>query len=609
MAKASSRKPAAKAPSWSPEPGNGWTLADGLGLTLLVVLTFAWPGSGDGSALTAMILLAGALACLPFGIARWRSTSASARSGLVPLIAGAVLLGWGLLSAFGSGSSWQVSLYGWFGRSDGLLTLLAVLSLLASASSLARSEVDRVVTWLLAAGAIAVVEALAQLAGLPYPPRPAYEGVSAALGNPNFFAATSAILAILALGRALSSSRPAWQRWAALALALGLAASSVLTQSVQGPVALAIGLVAGGIAWSLQHRGKGRGVALGLSALAVISGLVGLTLVALQTGPFAAVRQAQTIGYREAYWEAAWRMMSGLPLLGSGPDGFARYVAEFRTENYLEAPGSQIRVSAAHDIPLQYGATFGVIGMLAWLVLMISVGVLLVRALLRGIDQVWLAVSLAGAWVAYLAQSMISIDAPGLKALGWLVTGLVLAMALNRGKPSGPVPGWRPWLSGALGLLAVIVWWPAIATTMSASTETTLEGATAAVTNPLVPCPLRQQILASLTQAIPVAELMPLADSALDLDPRCAAMAALVSEISLQGGDAEGAERAARVAVETDPLAPGSWWALSRALEVLGDQAGADEALSEAKRLAAIDPSDTLDEVLSADPSAKPTSP
>ena len=609
MAKASNRRPPAKTPSWSPEAGRGWTLADGLGLTLLVVLTFAWAGSGDGSAVTSMILLVGALACLPFGIERWRSSSASGRSGFVPLIAGVVLLGWGLISAFGSGSPWQVSLYGWFGRSDGLLTLLAVLALLISASSVARSEVDRVVTWLLAAGAIAVVEALAQLAGLPYPPRPAYEGVAAALGNPNFFAATTAMLAILAIGRALSSARPAWQRWAALALALGLAASSVLTQSVQGPVALGLGLVAAGIAWSLQHRGKGRGVALGLSAIAVLGGLIGLVLIALQSGPFAAVRGAQTIGYREAYWEAAWRMMSGLPVFGSGPDSFSRYVAAFRTENYLQAPGSQIRVSAAHNIALQYGATFGVIGMLAWLVLMISVGVLLVRALLRGIDQVWLAVSLAGAWVAYLAQSMISIDAPGLKALGWLVTGLVLAMALNRGEPTGGAPAWRPWLAGALGLLAVVIWWPAISTTVSATSETTIEGATSAVTNPLVPCPLRQQLLSNLTQAVPVAELKPLADSALDLDPRCAAMAALVSEISLQGGDAQGAERAARVAIDTDPLAPGSWWALSRALEALGDQAGADAALAEAKRLAAIDPSDTLDQVLSADPSAESASP
>lgn len=594
--------------SWSPEPKSRWSLADGLGLTLLVALVFAWPAAGDGTAVTAMILTVGGLACLPFGWARWRAGSPR-RFDLVPLGAGLVLLTWGVISAVGSGAPWQVSVFGWFGRSDGLLTLVAVLALLVSASSLSRSEVDRVVTWLLATGALLVVQAMAQLAGLGYPPRSQYDGLSAALGNPNFFAAASAILAVLAVGRSLSSQRPPWQRWASLALAVGLATSSVLSQSVQGPVALLIGLIVGAIAWSLQHRGKGRGVALGLSALVVVGGIVGFTLVVLQVGPLAAVRQAQTIGYREAYWDAAWRMMTGLPVFGSGPDGFSRHVAAFRTESYLQAPGSQIRVSAAHDIPLQYGATFGVVGMLAWLVLMISVGVLLVRGLLRGIDQVWLAVSLAGAWVAYLAQAMISIDAPALKALGWLITGLVIATAVGRERPAGPSPAWRPWLAGALGFVAVIAWLPSISATATASQERTLEAALVHVTNPLVPCPLRQQILVSLTQAVPLTELAPVANAALDADPRCAAMAGLVGEIVLQAGDLEGARRAADIAIDTDPLAPASWFVLSLVLEAQGDQVGSGEALAEAKRLAAIDPSDTLDEALATDPPAQPTSP
>lgn len=594
--------------SWSPEPKSRWSLADGLGLTLLVALAFAWPAAGDGTAVTAMILTVGGLACLPFGWARWRAGSPR-RIAFVPLGAGLVLLTWGVISAIGSGAPWQVSVFGWFGRSDGLLTLVAVLALLVSASSLSRSEVDRVVTWLLATGALLVVQAMAQLAGLGYPPRSQYDGLSAALGNPNFFAAASAILAVLAVGRSLSSQRPPWQRWASLALAVGLATSSVLSQSVQGPVALLIGLVVGAIAWSLQHRGKGRGVALGLSALVVVGGIVGFTLVVLQVGPFAAVRQAQTIGYREAYWEAAWRMMTGLPVFGSGPDGFSRHVAAFRTESYLQAPGSQIRVSAAHDIPLQYGATFGVVGMLAWLVLMISVGVLLVRGLLRGIDQVWLAVSLAGAWVAYLAQAMISIDAPALKALGWLITGLVIATAVGRERQAGTSPAWRPWLAGALGFVAVIAWLPSISATATASQERSLEAALVHVTNPLVPCPLRQQILVSLTQAAPLTELAPVASAALDADPRCAAMAGLVGEIVLQAGDLEGAREAADIAIDTDPLAPASWFVLSLVLEAQGDQVGSGEALAEAKRLAAIDPSDTLDEALATDPSAQPTSP
>ena len=608
---ASRRSRPSKQVAWQPpRPRFSWGLADGLGLTALVGLVFAWPGQADASAVSALILTVGALACIPFGLSRWLAAPRRASLSWIPLGAAAFLPLWALVSTIGSGAPWQVSVYGWLGRSDGLLFLVAVAALLVSAAALRGDEIQRMVSWLLVAGAVLVVEAFGQLAGATYPPVSAYGAISAALGNPNFLAATAAALAVLAVGRSLRSSGSPWTRAAVFALAVGLAVVATLTQSVQGPVALAIGLLAGAVAWSLQYRGKGRPIALTLSGLVVLSGLVGLVLTVGRVGPFAAIRGAETIGYREAYWEAAWRTMSGLPVFGTGPDGFARYVAEFRTETYLAAPGSQIRVSAAHDIPLQFGATLGVLGMAGWLVLMLSTAVLLVRGLLRGTQQIWLTASVAGAWIAYLAQAVISIDAPGLKALGWLLTGLVIAIASSPvadSVPGRPRPGVIA-ISGALGLLALIAWLPSVTATSAAITEEDAAGAIGNVTNPMVPCPLRQQTLSSLTEVVPLTDLVEVARAALDVDPRCAAMAQLTSEIALRAGDLEGARNAADIAVETDPLAPGSWFGLSLVLEAQGDQVGADQALAEAKRLAAIDPSDNLDQALATDPAAQPTS-
>lgn len=617
MAKSSGRSPAKQAARRlghraevrTNDTGFRWGLADGLGFTVLIVLTFAWWGGGDPSAVSAMMLTAGALACLPFGIARWRAAPRPDAISLVPVLAAVVLLAWGFISAIGSGAPWQVSVYGWFDRSDGLLTLLAVVALLISAASLKRHEIDRVITWLLAAGAIVVLEGMAQLAGLPYPPRLDYEGLAGPFFNPNFFAATTAMLALLTLGRVLAQHRPAWQRWSALALLLGLLASTVLSTSDQGPVSFVIGLVAGGIAWSLQHRGRGRGIALTLSLVAVVSGVVGFILVVLQAGPFAGARQATTVGLRESYWEAAWRMMTGLPVFGSGPDGLERYVTAFRTETYLQSPGSKIAVSAAHDIPLQYGATFGVIGLLAWLVVMIGTGVVLLRALLRGIDHIWVGVSLTGAWVAYLAQAVISIDAPGLKALGWLLTGLVVAFAINREGGPPRALAWPPWVAGGLGVLAVVIWWSSLASTFAATSAASVEEAKAAVVNATVPCPVRQRILGELVQTIPLQQLAVISQEALDVDPRCVPMAPLVSEIALRAGDLEAAQRAADIAVETDPLDPVSWYVRSLVLRESGDEVGANQAFAEARRLAAIDPTDALDEELAQDPSADTSSP
>ena len=128
------------------------------------------------------------------------------------------------------------------------------------------------------------------------------------------------------------------------------------------------------------------------------------------------------------YWASAINIMNALPIFGTGPDSFARYVAEYRPESYVELLGPVLRVSAAHNIALQFGATLGILGLLLWLVIMGSLVVLLLlRAARAQIAPVMLVVGVGGAWTAYIVQGMVSIDMLPLLALGWLVTGLLVA--------------------------------------------------------------------------------------------------------------------------------------------------------------------------------------
>ena len=512
-----SRKPVSDTPNRSFH----WGLADGLGLTLAVALTFSWPTDIDRGSVNAAILTVGALACLPFGLARWR---AQPPRGLTwgPLVAAGVLLSWGVVSMLGSGTSWGTAVFGWFGRSDGLLTLAAVVALLVSAATLTSREADRLVTWLLAAGAIVVLETLAQVAGSPYPSNEIYGGASAALGNPNFLAATAAILGVLALGRALETQRRPWERAAALLLLLGLVGAAFLSDSLQGPVALVLGIVSGGMAWTLQHRGRGRAIGLGVSAMAIAAGLGVFVLMLMNSGPLRVVRDPVVLGPREGFWQTGWAMMLDRPLFGAGPDSLSRLLGEFRSDRYFQELGLGSRISAVHDVPLQYGATFGAVGLVAWLAVMLLTLTLLIRGLLRGVQNTWLAVSVAGAWVAYLAQSLISIDGPALKGLGWLMTGLVIAVAAPRSRPVSRAR-WAPWLAALLGLAAAGTWLLAISSTTAAMNRSTVQEAAGDVANPLVPCPARQASLFKIAESAPLDYVVPLLGPALDVDPLCPA--------------------------------------------------------------------------------------
>ena len=564
-----------------------WSLADGLGLTLLVALGIAWPGAGDSTLFTAGVVATGALACLPFTIARWSSGSGPSGITWLPVAAAALLVVWAGLSTVFSGGPPLVSLFGWFGRSDGLILLVGVAALLVSSLALTRSEVDRLVSWLLASAALILFWATLQAFGSSYPPASEYQGSNSSLLNPNFLAAATAILAVLALGRALSVTRPVWERALTGVLALGLVALAFLSQSLQGPVTLAIGAGAAVAAWAVMRASDRRGWAIAGSAVVVAGSLALLVGIVLRWGPLALVREIDTVRLRELYWEAAWRMLQGLPAFGSGPDGYVRYIAEYRTEDFIALRGASTRVSAAHDVPLQYGATLGWIGLIAWLALAASVTIILAWRLLNVTDHLWLYASLVGAWVAYLAQSMISIDFPSLKALGWVLAGMGLAFCLAH---PAERPDRRPWTfvaSGVVALASVV----AFATMVDATSLGPDDDAIAVASSAATPCKGRVAVLKQLYDAGRIPEADPVARAMWADDSRCPALGPLVALVLANAGDLEGARSVAEESVSTDPLTAEAWFTLAVIAEEQGDLVRVQSAVAEAERLDALDAS------------------
>ena len=261
-------------------------LADALGIVASLV-AMAWlPGAADPlTNIKLLLLVGGGLALAPAAFMRWKALGRPSWAIIVPAGAALLILVWGIVSAFGSGAPIWNSLLGWWGRGDGWLAWLGAVVLLLGATTLNTREVARTVAWLLGGASIVALIGLLQVAGVNIP-EGAGGQVSGTMGNTNFAAGYFAIIAVLALGRALTQA-VLWQRiWGGVLFVI-LAFLAWETQSSQGPAALAAGVVALGVAYSLLYRGRFRIAGLAASGVVIVLGGVLLVMSFFAFGPLA----------------------------------------------------------------------------------------------------------------------------------------------------------------------------------------------------------------------------------------------------------------------------------------------------------------------------------
>ena len=600
-------------------------LADALGI-IAALVALAWlPGAADPlTNIKLLVLTAGGLAVAPAAIVRWKAMWRPRSTVLIPCTAAVVLLMWGLVSSLGAGAPIWNSLLGWWGRGDGWLAWLGAAFLLLGAAALSGREVARTVTWLLGGASLVALVGLLQVAGVDVPAG-AGSQVSGTMGNTNFAAGYFAIMGVLALGRALTRA-VVWQRLWGAALFVVLAFLAWRTDSVQGPVALAAGVAALGVAYGLLYRGDQRKLFLSGSVAVVVLGIFAVIGSIAQVGPLGSIWQQQTFQIRQQYWQSAINIMNGLPVFGTGPDGFSRYVAEYRPESYVELLGPTLRVSAAHNVALQFGAVLGWLGLILWIILFVGTGVLLlVRIVRKPVASIGLTASVAGAFTAYFIQGMVSIDMLPLLATGWLVAGLALACAREPAPEAAPEPSeapktrkakaasvsrtpqrydgpstpvWVPVTGGVLALGAVILVGSQIGLTNQVQSISSQEQALDFIANPMTPCVLRVQVTQQVIQQLPAEVSVPAALQATDLDRRCPPMINFASDVLVQQQRFDEAASYTAEGVEFDPLLDLAWVLRARYFLGIGDVVAAEAAAEEAKRVQALYPEGSADPAL-----------
>ena len=347
----------------------------------------------------------------------------------VPLILISGFMIWQLVVFMISGGERLQQLVGTNGRNTGLITYLAfsILFVVAMAASNA-VFLHRFLFASLFVGIASLVYGLIQAAGAePFDWVNPYSPVFGFLGNPNFQSSLLGILGSVVFTQLLSSSVKLQLKGAYLVYLLVTLFVIKETDSQQGYLVLLIGsAVSLGI--FINQRIKALGYSyLGLALIGFFAVLLGI----LNKGPLASLLYKDSVTYRGDYWRAGWKMTLDNPIFGVGLDSYGDWYRRSRTIEATLRRGPDITSNAAHNVFLDISAYGGFPLLLIYMALMVLVVVSSIKVIKRSQGFNAGFVGLLAAWVAFQAQSIISINQIGLALWGWILSGLIIGYEIN----------------------------------------------------------------------------------------------------------------------------------------------------------------------------------
>jgi len=351
-----------------------------------------------------------------------------------------VLLGLFLIFGFIAAMTTDISYTAFFGenqRRNGFLTYLAlVIFMLASAMFVRLDAIRRLNYVAFSTGLILAIYGLMQISGLDFIQwNNPYNAVISTVGNPNFAAAIMAMMASIVFGPVLNDSFNLYYRFASLLLTLVLLVTIYLSDARQGLIAFAIGVGVYLVIWLYKIKSKLRHLMLGSSLLIGLFAILGM----LQIGPLTNYLYKSSVTVRGYYWRAGIEMFKDKPFFGVGFDRYGAYFKEFREVGYPLSYGFQITSSNAHNVPIQFFSTSGIFVGAIYLIILGFIAWSGINGIRRfeGNDKLVVA-SVFSAWLAYQAQTIISIDNIGISIWGWVLGGAVVGVSRKNNLGSNP---------------------------------------------------------------------------------------------------------------------------------------------------------------------------
>ena len=320
-------------------------------------------------------------------------------------------------------------LYGTPSRNTGFLAYLSLTFLLfGSAVAASKQLLNKFVFALVGLGGILGAYGLAQSRGFDFwNYANGYESnVFGTFGNPNFQSAFMGITAAVAMTWVLLGTIEIKYRLGLLVIA-GLAIANVYLSSEQGYLNFIAG-ISGALLVYLYSKQK----YIFANFFMVFAGFGTLFLILgiLNSGPLASVIYKSSLQARGFYWRAGINMSLDHPFFGVGPDGFGDWYRRSRSLSAAEF-NAGIVADTAHSVPLDIAASGGIPLLVLYLAIIGLAAASIIRVIKRSSDFDPAFASVVAAWIAYQAQSVISINQIGLGVWGWSLTGLLIGYEVN----------------------------------------------------------------------------------------------------------------------------------------------------------------------------------
>jgi O-antigen ligase len=347
----------------------------------------------------------------------------------VPLVLISGFMGWQLVVFVVSRGAKLQQLFGTTGRNTGLITYLA-FSILFVVGMAASSAVflNRFLMAALVVGVASLGYGVVQaLGGDPFDWVNPYSPVFGFLGNPNFQSSLLGILGAVVFTQLLSGSVKIQMKGAYLAYLFVTVYVIKETDSQQGFLVLLIGSA---VSLGVFVNQKRKGLGYSYLTLAVV-GFVGVLLGTLNKGPLASLLYKDSVTYRGDYWRAGWKMTLENPIFGVGIDSYGDWYRRSRTIEATLRRGPDVTSNAAHNVFLDISSFGGFPLVLIYIALMVLVAASAVKVIKRSQGFNAGFVGLVAGWIAFQAQSIISINQIGLALWGWVLSGLIIGYEIN----------------------------------------------------------------------------------------------------------------------------------------------------------------------------------
>jgi len=367
---------------------------------------------------------------ISLGVLLVNSKSLLSKENRTVLILSICFLVWMVLASTKSNMGVVEILFGITGRNTGLLTYLSLLFLMLFAVITRNStSISNLITALLFCGLISALYGLIQFFGLdPFDWINPYSPVFGFFGNPNFQASFMGISATAALAYCLQKSkwnllRTIWLAYIPLSLYIVFA-----SKSQQGYLVFAAGASVVIYVWlkSLSNSSRFIRIYLFLSFIGVLSVILDI----LQKSPWQSFLYKPSVTFRGDFWRTGWNITQDNPVFGVGLDGYRDSYRLYRDQIAAERNPTAM-VDSAHNVFLDISSGGGFPLLLIYCGLILLVFISIFKVIRREKEFNFAFAGAAGAWVAYLAQSVISINQIGLAIWGWILSGVIIGYEIN----------------------------------------------------------------------------------------------------------------------------------------------------------------------------------